>query len=407
MRIAFLTRITVEHGVAGGMEQHGRSLCEGLTARGHQVVTITTAHPAGQVETFGSAGRSLFVAAPSGRYSRAWDRFSTETLMREHGRAPFDVMISQSAGAQALINLARHRLGLATVVILHGTLGSEWRTRRRDVATPLGALRAARFLLSVPSQARRWQQVRGHVAGWLAVSTAVGQAWQREMRLPTGSVRVVHNGVDTARFRPDGRAGPAICAALDVAEGTPLLVAAGRLEREKGYQIVIEALRHMRLRERSPVLIIAGAGRERAALERLAERHGVAARFLGQVPNSELPPLLAAADLFVLPSLRDEGFPVSVIEAMACGVAVLASRTGGVPEAVVDGVNGRLLPMGDVAAWARAIDELLEDKRRRRAMGALARQTAEGRFSKEAMVAGVEQVVADAAGFAFPLNVER
>jgi glycosyltransferase involved in cell wall biosynthesis len=97
-----------------------------------------------------------------------------------------------------------------------------------------------------------------------------------------------------------------------------------------------------------------------------------------------------------MPSLCHEAFPLTIIEALACGLPVLATNVGGIPSAVADAQTGLLLPMGDLAAWTAALDQLLRDKRRCRAMGALARQVALARFSRERMVAATEQVLAEA-----------
>lgn len=397
MRIAFLSRIVVEHGVAGGMEQHGRALCEGLAGRGHDVVTITTAHPAGLRDAAGPAGRTIFVPAPPRRYSAAWRRLSWEALAREHARAPFDCILSQSAGAQSAAVPARQALGLPTVVILHGTIGGDWQTMRRSIGTPRGALRAARYLSGVPGQILRWRPALRAVARWVAVSTAVRDAWTREMGVPPASVAVVHNGVDVARFRPDEAAREEVRRRLGLGAGEPVLLAVGRLDPTKGLQVAVGAL--ARLGPRSPAarLLIAGEGGYRAELERRAAQLGDRVRLLGYVPNQELPALLAAADLFLMPTLCHEGFPLTVVEALACGLPALASRSGGIPDAVEDGVTGRLLPMGDAAAWAGAIAELLDDRRRRLAIGAVCRQVAEARFSRERMVASMERVIGEAA----------
>jgi glycosyltransferase involved in cell wall biosynthesis len=395
MRIAFLSRIVLEHGVRGGMEQHGATLCAGLAARGHTLLTITTAHPDGLPAAHGPAGDTCFVDAPAGRYSHAWWAESWAALRAEHARTPFDIVISQSAGAQANIGRARRVLALPTVVILHGTLGSDWRTRWRDIRSARGIYRMARYLSALPGQAWRWRTVRDDVAAWIAVSGEVASDWRREMGVAADRISVIANGVDLARFAPDPAARAATRAALSIPADEPLLIAVGRIEENKGFQIAVRALARLEDRRPNAHLAIVGEGGYRAQLEREITDRGLGARVhtLGYRPNADLPALLAAADLFLMPSLCHEAFPLTIVEAMGGGLPVLATNVGGVPSAVDAGRTGLLLPMGDVAAWAAALDTMLGDPRRRQAMGALARQVAVARFSRERMVEATERVL--------------
>lgn len=399
MRIAFLSRIVLDHGVRGGMEQHGATLCSCLVARGHDLLTITTAHPDGLKETHGPTGDTLFVNAPAGRYSRAWWAASWAALRAEHAHAPFDLMISQSAGALANIRHARHALALPTVVILHGTLGSDWRTRRQDLHSARGLYRMARYLGTAPGQLWRWRTGRGDVAHWIAVSDEVAKDWRREMGISAERISVIPDGVDLTHFAPDPDARRATRAALGIPADAPLLIAVGRAEQNKGFQIAVQALANQKERWPTAHMIVVGEGSYRARLEREVAVRGLQERVhtLGYRPNAELPALLAAADIFLMPSLCHEAFPLTIIEALGAGLPVLATNVGGIPSAVDHGRTGLLLPMGDVPAWTAALDTLLGDARRRRAMGALARQIAVARFSRAHMVEATEQVLIAAA----------
>jgi len=138
-------------------------------------------------------------------------------------------------------------------------------------------------------------------------------------------------------------------------------------------------------------VVLAGEGPERARLEQLAEKLGVSARvtFLGF--RSDIPQLLACADVVVLPSLA-EGLPLAVLEAMSAGTPLVATAIGGTDEAVTDGVTGLLVPPRDGNALAEAVERVLADpeKAQRRADAAAARVATE--FGVERMVARVESV---------------
>jgi glycosyltransferase involved in cell wall biosynthesis len=391
MRIAFLSRIVLEHGLRGGMEQHGASLCAGLVERGHEVVTITTGHPQGLGELDGPGGRSIFVASAPQRYSSAWRAASWQALLIAHAEAPFDCILSQSAGAQSLIGLARRRLGLPTVVILHGTLGTEWQTRKNMLWSPRGLYSMARYLVDLPGQLWRWRAVKHDVTGWITVSEVVKAHWLREQGIDPARIAVVANGVDLARFAPDPAARGRVRRQLGLADDVPLLLAVGRLDESKGFQIAIAALRDLRARGLEAQLLIAGEGVYRPQLEQLAAESGV--RLLGYLPHERLTELLAAADLFVLPTLHYEGMPMTIVEALAAGLPVVASNIGGVPNTVDDGKTGLLVPVGDVQALASATAGLLQNKERYTTMSQAARAAAVTRFGRERMVAETERVL--------------
>lgn len=130
-------------------------------------------------------------------------------------------------------------------------------------------------------------------------------------------------------------------------------------------------------------LVLVGDGPERAPLERQVRQAGLADRvaFLGK--QHDLASVLSACDVFALPS-RTEGFGLAALEALACGVPVVASRVGGLPEVVRDGETGRLVPVGDAGALASGILDVWQDRTRQAAMRAAARADALARFGPEA-----------------------
>jgi glycosyltransferase involved in cell wall biosynthesis len=204
-------------------------------------------------------------------------------------------------------------------------------------------------------------------------------------------VQVVHNGVErptAAPRRPEG-----------VPDGAPLVLLVGRLAPVKGQAELIDAL--ARLESRDAVVLLAGKDLEQGGaygdeLLARAEAAGVADRvaFLGY--REDAPSILAAADVLVLPS-RDEGLPLVVLEAMATGRPVVATSVGGTPELIVDGETGLLVPSGDVAALAVALDAVLRDSERAAALGEAGRRRFEERFTLDAMTRQVLEVYDDVA----------
>ncbi len=210
----------------------------------------------------------------------------------------------------------------------------------------------------------------------LVAATSVDRAalaWH--VQADPGRVRVIPCGVDVDLFRP--REGEAARARLGIAAERVLLFV-GRLTPIKGLETLFRALAVLKrdglAATRVRLLVVGGAKgdpTDTARLRRLATELGVAAwvDFRGPQPQDVLPDYYAAADVCVMPS-RYETFGMVALEAMACGIPVIASRAGSLAVTVQDGATGLLVTEGDVGALARAIAGLLTDDRRRAVLGA-------------------------------------
>jgi glycosyltransferase involved in cell wall biosynthesis len=208
-----------------------------------------------------------------------------------------------------------------------------------------------------------------------------------DVGLPEWKVVTVTNGIRVERFS-DGSRREAIRASLGLAEDRRVLGTVGRLDEPvKGLAVLVQAMESVVKRIPETVCLLIGDGPARGSLERAVERRGLAGhfRFLGE--RRDVPDLLHALDLYVQPSLL-EGFGLSVLEAMAAGKAVVASRVGGIPEVVRDSITGDLVPPGDPNALAAGILALLEDRVRRERYGREGLLRARNSFPLEKMVRG-------------------
>jgi glycosyltransferase involved in cell wall biosynthesis len=181
---------------------------------------------------------------------------------------------------------------------------------------------------------------------------------------------------------PNVTGGLEIAPAGEEMEGPPgYLLFVGRLRIRKGVEVLLEALRELRGRVPGAVLKIAGDGEHRAALERTAAglELGSAVTFLGTCDGSRVRALLAGAAALVVPSIY-EGMPLVVLEAMERGVPVVASAVSGIPEVVVDGETGWLVPPENPEALAGALEEVLADAPEARRRGAAGRRRIEERY---------------------------
>lgn len=170
------------------------------------------------------------------------------------------------------------------------------------------------------------------------------------------------------------------------AAGRPIIVAASRHDPRKGVQTLLEALRVLQRRGHDYFAVFTGGGVLLRRHRALAASLGIADRVLFTGAVDDPLPYIAAADVFVQPSLQEGSGSVAVLEALHAGVAVVASACDGLLEDIDDGVDGLLSPPGDVATLASSIERLLGDDALRRSIAAAGRRTFDARFSARAMV---------------------
>jgi glycosyltransferase involved in cell wall biosynthesis len=216
--------------------------------------------------------------------------------------------------------------------------------------------------------------------------------------------RVIPNGIDGERLRARAAAGlPAVrneLAAVIEREGggrSPVLIAGGRLTRQKGFDLLLAALPAVVARHPDLVLLIAGEGPERPALTAQTGRLGLAGRvrFLGE--RGDLAALFSAADALVLPS-RSEGSPYVLLEAMALGLPVVAAGAGGVAAMLADGAGGLLVRGGEPPELAGAILRLLANPEEAQRRAEIALQAIAGPLSAARMVEATAAFYAEVLG---------
>ena len=191
------------------------------------------------------------------------------------------------------------------------------------------------------------------------------------------------SGVDTAVFRP-GCGGDEVRRRIGLID-RPVIVCVSRLVPRKGQDVLIRALPAVRARVPEAALLLVGGGPDAARLQRLAAEHGVADSVVltGSVPWEELPAHYDAGDVFAMPcrtrraGLEVEGLGIVFLEASATGLPVVAGRSGGSPDAVLDGETGQVVDGRSVPAVAQALTALLLDPERARLMGQAGRSWVE------------------------------
>jgi glycosyltransferase involved in cell wall biosynthesis len=313
------------------------------------------------VDTLGELGIPVrFLPVLQREVSPAEDARAVASLRRIIRAERPHLVHTHSTKAGLLGRLAARLEGVPAIHTAHAwsfSDGIAW--RRKAFAIPLEAL------------AGRW------TARFVAVSEADREVAERFRVARPGQVAVVHNGVQDVEPRADPGAGE-----------PPVLTMIARMAAPKDHLLLLRALSRV---NRPFHARFVGDGPDRATIE--AERRvlGLEERVELLGVRRDIPELLATSQLAVLAS-RQEGFPLTVLEAMRAGLPVVASRVGGIAEAVEHGRNGLLVRSGDEPGLAAALDQLLGDPVARRRMGEAGRRDYEARFTDRRMVAGVGAV---------------
>lgn len=330
------------------------------------------------------------------------------TLVRHYDRERFSPLVCslsdkgpigaeiEAAGVEVIpLNRLRHRFDNATVLSLARII-----TDRRCIivrthqyhANLYGRLAALRVrvpcvVASVHNTYTRDKKLHRRVLNHIlarctdrvvAVSESVRKDIMKFDRVPEDKVAVIRNGIDAEAFRHGN--GTQVRAEFGIPEGVPVVGTVGRLTHQKGHRFLIEAFARLIPDFPTAVLLVVGEGPLREHLERQAGLLGITNRVIFPGSRRDIPHLLAAMDVFVLPSLW-EGMPNALIEAMAAGKAVVTTDFSSARELVGNGRLGMLVPPEDSTAIARSVAALLGDAARSHLLAEASRDEVSSRFS--------------------------
>lgn len=283
--------------------------------------------------------------------------------------------------------LGRHEVRLVHAYGFYPNLFAVPAARPRRSRIVIASMRDSGDLWT--SRQRFVQRVVSKLADHIVVNaSAVGEVLTREGYDPS-KITVIRNGIDVARFdaaRNDGR----VHRELGLPASMPLVTVVSRLSRSNGFEFkgvrhFLDAAARVSAGVDEARFVVVGDGISRADLERHADRIGLSRRVLFTGFRLDIPDILAASTVAVLPSLT-EGMSNSLLEAMAAGLPVVATRVGGSPEAVGEDECGIIVPPGDDAFLASAIARLLRDRSLRARLGRAGRVRVERLFSIRKMV---------------------
>lgn len=365
LRIAMM----LESDGPGGAEVVVLHLAEELRRRGHTIIPVG---PRQGVGWLGARFRALGFEPESFRISRPIDPDCVRSLVEVFRAQRVDLVHSHEFTMGVYGTAATRLLRLPHVISWHGSSTMCKRLRRRVAV--------------------RWAMRRSRAS--VAVSQATRAQLARDLGIAESTMTVVHNGVPV---RPGDPA--AVRRELSIRPQDVVVLAVGNLDVRKGHLLLLRALQEL-TDEGVDVpwrLVIAGGrgGDQREPLIDHARTHGLSDRVHVLSQREDIPDLLAATSIFAMPSLW-EGLPMAMLEAMVAGAAVIASDTGGIREAIVDGEHGLLTQPGSVPSLKDALRRMLLDVPARGRMAAAARARGHERFTLSVMGDSYERVYEDA-----------
>lgn len=395
MRICILARSLPIHN-KGGLEDAVWSFAKGLEDQGQEIVIITAAHPQGLLEEEEKEGINIYyLSGISGDpYSESYKKGIIFKFLELHQASPFDLVSLQSSGGYAFLekDLGR-KLSIPTVLSLYGTSYDELITRLRllknikqwrDPLRQLNNLKEFlrfifRYLLVDRDFLKRADLI-------LVPSPRQAKIVQENYGIAKEKVKVIFNAVDTAFFCP-GLPTQDLRQKWGIPNDSPVILFAARLVEEKGAQVVIEALPDILKAFPKTVLVIVGDGEYLNALKQLSDRLNLAKSvvFVGSVDFDSLASYFNLGDVFINSTLRENGYDLTLLEAMACGKAVIASNIGSNPTVINSGKDGILIEVGNIKELSANTTELLGNKEKRLQLGESGRKKIEENFSQKAV----------------------
>ena len=301
------------------------------------------------------------------------DRRALRELTALCAAGRYDVVHTHSAKAGALGRLAAHRAGVPRIVhTYHGFPFHQFQNPLRRTAYIAVERRLARITATV-----------------LAIGTGVATEALRLGLATPSSLRTITPVVESVTVPRTDSSRTAARAELGVGATTPLIGTVGRIDYQKAPEHLIAAVAGLRHTDAVAVWIGSGPGDHEA--KDLVRRSGLTDRFVFAGERSDVPQLLPAFDVFAMAS-RYEGLPCAVVEAMRCGLPVVATAVNSVPDLVIPGESGILVPPGRPRLLAEAVDDLLDDRPKAERMARRGQASAGSTYDAESLAEVLDQV---------------
>lgn len=398
MKVCILIKSTLTHGL-GGMEVHCKNLSEGLAALGHKVAVITTAHPFG-LECHEDKGIKTFYlrGTKSGTYSLSWWKKSANKFRELNSKERFDVVLSESLSASSCAKLLRKE-NIPYTPIMQGLTLQHIKSEYNQCASlkdycKWGLVKIPEMLYYTLLYERNFLKRADAI---IVVNNKLVNLVSEKYHINRDKTFFVYNGINIDLFKPDIEKREMMRERYKIQKDDKLILMLGVINKQKGFQIGIEAFLWGKKEIPNLKLIIAGDGPYIIDLKNIASKLSLSNEiiFSDGIKNEEAPLYYNACDLFILPTLRIEGLPFVLEEAMACGKPVIASDIGGNSSAIDNGINGILIPPNNVKLLSENIINIFTDEELYKKLAFNARSKAVAEFGIEKMIKNIIKIATD------------
>jgi glycosyltransferase involved in cell wall biosynthesis len=398
MNICLFAIVNYWQGINGGMEIHGKALCEGLVKRGHDVTIISTNHPEG-IEFEIQNGIKIHYLKNSifGSRRKGWQKESIKKFRALNNECRFDVICCQSAVVRGRIKKIERLRRIPVTAIIESHEGMVFLSEiKQTIAAKEGFSGIFKNFLKFLYYYTFWELPLLHqYDAVIGVSDEVTRGIRRWHFMKSKKLHTVYNGIDTNVFRPDEKQRLRIRNIYAIESDIKVLLFLSHVTRQKGLDQFIHAMPAILQESRKVKLLVVGGGDYLEEAKRLIKKNNLNNHviFTGPVAHQDAANYINASDIFVLPTLRQEGLPFAMLEAMACQKPVIVSRIGGVPSAITDGENGLLVSPGNSDELFNKTVYLLNNESLNEKLAFNAHRSVQRRFGIDIMIDRTVQVM--------------
>ncbi len=370
LHIAGFIRIWPTHR-PGGMQSHAFDLYSGLAGVGHRVQVFTSRHPKYGPYTREIDGRLTVHYCPLGEPEAYSSEYFHCTLEMYRSQGPFDIIHTESSAARRLVGESM----IPVVVTWHGYGYEAWRSELNALYVA-GALKTIQGVhVEFADEYKMMREYQNHVA----ISHQAAADLEDVMHIPEQRVNMILNGIDISRFEPSDAEKSRFRDRHKIPKNGLVLGVGGKLTTMKGSQLLREIAPDLIKYESFPIyFLVAGVGEQLQGWEQLGKDFPSRVLVQGTLDTSGMVLFYQAIDIFVNPTSYYQGLDLTMQEAMACGVPIIASRTGSIERTIMSVSSGpspgQTFALGDAHALRRTILELGNDREM------LATQSAASRF---------------------------
>ena len=346
------------------MDIFGKLLLEGLASRGHKITVISSRHPSGiTCEERGNIQINYLPNTEFGSVRKGWRKECEKKFNTLNDTIRFDIICSQQPIFPFLSKEVRSNTPIFTFIQAHEgwVMLSELNRFLNFKHQPSILIKS---ITSFLYHYLMWELPNFRISDMIITpADEVTSSLDKWFFLTPNRIKTIYNGVDTDHFKPDASAKQRLLERYPQLSGQKIVLFMSHVTPQKGLHLLLKVLPSITTKENNVTLLVVGGGDFLEEAIEMTFHLGINNRvtFTGMVDIESLPDHINAADIFVLPTLRREGLPLAILEAMACKIPVITTDIGGNASIVKNGFNGLLVPPGDVTKLEKSISLLLND----------------------------------------------